>query len=55
MVLQLHSALVLIFTPCKLVCGTSPRICDTNHLFLELPLLKDRLEEYIKKMLVDGL
>ncbi|KAL5542702.1 hypothetical protein UlMin_010412 [Ulmus minor] len=39
---------------CK-VCGTPPRIRDTNHLFLELPLLKDRLEEYIKKMSVDGL
>ncbi|GMY15990.1 methionine--tRNA ligase, cytoplasmic [Fagus crenata] len=34
---------------CK-VCQTTPRIRDTNHLFLELPLLKDKLEEYIKKM-----
>ncbi|KAK9942897.1 hypothetical protein M0R45_008540 [Rubus argutus] len=34
---------------CK-VCKSTPRIRDTNHLFLELPLLKDRLEEYINKM-----
>jgi methionyl-tRNA synthetase len=39
---------------CKQVCQTTPRIRDTNHLFLELPLLKDKLEEYIKKMSVDG-
>ncbi|KAK9938850.1 hypothetical protein M0R45_015567 [Rubus argutus] len=38
---------------CK-VCKTSPRIRNTNHLFLELPLLKDKLEEYIKKASVDG-
>lgn len=38
---------------CK-VCKTSPWIRDTNHLFLELPLLKDKLEEYIKKASVDG-
>ncbi|VVA39114.1 PREDICTED: aminoacyl tRNA [Prunus dulcis] len=30
---------------CK-VCKTTPRIRDTNHLFLELPLLKDKLEEF---------
>ncbi|KAM5569576.1 hypothetical protein ABKV19_016866 [Rosa sericea] len=34
---------------CK-VCKSTPRIRDTNHLFLELPLLKDRLEEYINRM-----
>ncbi|KAF5452117.1 hypothetical protein F2P56_027150 [Juglans regia] len=38
---------------CK-VCQKTPRIRDTNHLFLELPLLKDRLEEYINKMSVAG-
>ncbi|XP_061991378.1 probable methionine--tRNA ligase [Rosa rugosa] len=38
---------------CK-VCKSTPRIRDTNHLFLELPLLKDRLEEYINKMSVEG-
>uniref|UniRef100_A0A5B7AHJ9 methionine--tRNA ligase n=1 Tax=Davidia involucrata TaxID=16924 RepID=A0A5B7AHJ9_DAVIN len=38
---------------CK-VCQTTPRIRDTNHLFLELPLLKDKLEEYINSMSVAG-
>ncbi|KAL2463371.1 putative methionine--tRNA ligase [Forsythia ovata] len=38
---------------CK-VCGNSPRIQDTNHLFLELPLLRDKLEEYINNMSVAG-
>nr|DAD23988.1 TPA_asm: hypothetical protein HUJ06_025451 [Nelumbo nucifera] len=38
---------------CKL-CQTTPRIRDTDHLFLELPLLKDKLEEYINKMSVAG-
>ncbi|KAL5717476.1 methionine--tRNA ligase [Ranunculus cassubicifolius] len=28
-------------------CGTTPQIRDTEHMFLELPLLKDKLEEYI--------
>jgi len=39
---------------CK-VCRNTPRIRDTNHLFLELPLLKDKLEEYINHMSVVGL
>ncbi|CAL5401704.1 unnamed protein product [Camellia sinensis] len=38
---------------CK-VCRNTPRIRDTNHLFLELPLLKDKLEEYINEMSVAG-
>ncbi|XP_057958374.1 methionine--tRNA ligase, cytoplasmic [Malania oleifera] len=38
---------------CK-VCQSTPRIRDTNHLFLELPLLKDKLEAYIKNMSVCG-
>eukprot|EP00262_Sarcandra_glabra_P020927 TRINITY_DN8529_c0_g2_i4.p1 TRINITY_DN8529_c0_g2~~TRINITY_DN8529_c0_g2_i4.p1 ORF type:complete len:812 (+),score=143.20 TRINITY_DN8529_c0_g2_i4:37-2436(+) len=38
---------------CK-VCQTTPRIRDTDHLFLELPLLSDKLEEYIKNMSVAG-
>lgn len=33
---------------CK-VCKNTPRVRDTDHLFLELPLLKDRLEEYINR------
>lgn len=32
----------------------TPRIRDTNHLFLELPLIKDKLEEYISNMSVAG-
>ncbi|KAL5054882.1 hypothetical protein RYX36_035564 [Vicia faba] len=39
---------------CKVVCRNSPRICDTDHLFLELPLLKDKLEKYINEMSVAG-
>ncbi|CAA7393341.1 unnamed protein product [Spirodela intermedia] len=38
---------------CK-VCGRTPQIRDTDHLFLELPLLKDKLEDYINKMSVAG-
>ncbi|KAL2455536.1 putative methionine--tRNA ligase [Abeliophyllum distichum] len=38
---------------CK-VCGNTPRIQETNHLFLELPLLRDKLEEYINNMSVAG-
>ncbi|KAG5514778.1 hypothetical protein RHGRI_035985 [Rhododendron griersonianum] len=38
---------------CK-ICQATPRIRDTEHLFLELPLLKDKLEEYINKMSVVG-
>eukprot|EP00252_Welwitschia_mirabilis_P007445 TRINITY_DN1880_c0_g1_i1.p1 TRINITY_DN1880_c0_g1~~TRINITY_DN1880_c0_g1_i1.p1 ORF type:complete len:813 (-),score=184.82 TRINITY_DN1880_c0_g1_i1:280-2718(-) len=43
----------LIKPRCK-VCRTPPRIRDTEHLFLELPKLKDKLEEYVKKMSVVG-
>ncbi|XP_030533847.1 probable methionine--tRNA ligase [Rhodamnia argentea] len=39
----------LIEPRCK-VCQATPRIRDTNHLFLELPLLKDKLVEYINEM-----
>lgn len=39
----------LIDPRCK-VCQTTPRIRDTNHLFLELPQLKDKLVEYINEM-----
>ncbi|CAJ1934060.1 unnamed protein product [Sphenostylis stenocarpa] len=38
---------------CK-VCQKTPRIRDTDHLFLELPLLKDKLEKYISEMSVVG-
>ncbi|GAV58990.1 tRNA_bind domain-containing protein/tRNA-synt_1g domain-containing protein, partial [Cephalotus follicularis] len=43
----------LIDPRCK-VCQTAPRIRDTNHLFLELPLLKEELEKYISNMSVAG-
>ncbi|KAJ0051563.1 hypothetical protein Pint_01529 [Pistacia integerrima] len=43
----------LIDPRCK-VCQMTPRIRDTNHLFLELPLIKDKLEEYINNMSVAG-
>ncbi|XP_059432242.1 probable methionine--tRNA ligase [Corylus avellana] len=38
---------------CKVCCKT-PQIRDTDHLFLELPMLKDKLEEYINNMSVAG-
>ncbi|CAN4095957.1 unnamed protein product [Withania somnifera] len=38
---------------CK-VCRNTPCIRDTDHLFLELPLLKDKLEAYINNMSVSG-
>lgn len=38
----------------KQVCQTTPRIRDTDHLFIELPLLKDKLEEYINETSVTG-
>ncbi|XP_052211175.1 probable methionine--tRNA ligase [Diospyros lotus] len=38
---------------CK-VCQSIPQVRDTGHLFLELPLLKDKLEEYINKMSAEG-
>ncbi|XP_023745694.1 probable methionine--tRNA ligase [Lactuca sativa] len=43
----------LINPRCK-VCKTSPRIRDTDHLFLELPLLEEKLREYISTMSVAG-
>lgn len=36
------------------VCQETPRIRDTDHLFLELPLLKDVLVKYINKMSIEG-
>ncbi|CAN1806992.1 Probable methionine--tRNA ligase [Linum perenne] len=38
---------------CK-VCHSSPRILDTCHLYLELPLLKDKLEKYIESTSATG-
>ena len=39
---------------CEQQCKNTPRIRDTNHLFLELPLLKDKLVSYIESMSVAG-
>lgn len=44
----------LIFGLWLQACQKTPRIRDTKHLFLELPLLKDKLVEYINKMSVAG-
>ncbi|CAL4938253.1 unnamed protein product [Urochloa decumbens] len=44
----------LIDPKCK-VCKNTPRIRDTDHLFLELPLLKDKLVNYINETSVAGL
>ncbi|XAR58737.1 Methionine--tRNA ligase [Bertholletia excelsa] len=38
---------------CK-VCQAAPQIRNTDHLFLELPLLNDKLEEYINNTSVVG-
>ncbi|KAG7585349.1 Methionyl/Valyl/Leucyl/Isoleucyl-tRNA synthetase anticodon-binding [Arabidopsis thaliana x Arabidopsis arenosa] len=38
---------------CK-VCKTTPGFRDTDHLFLELPLLKDKLKIYIKETSSSG-
>ncbi|KAJ3703440.1 hypothetical protein LUZ61_007145 [Rhynchospora tenuis] len=43
----------LIDPKCK-VCQNTPHIRDTNHLFLELPLLREQLEKYITEMSVAG-
>ncbi|KAI5604345.1 hypothetical protein BDE02_01G282700 [Populus trichocarpa] len=43
----------LINPRCK-QCKNTPRIRDTNHLFLELPLLKDKLVHYIESTSVAG-
>ncbi|XP_039140295.1 probable methionine--tRNA ligase isoform X2 [Dioscorea cayenensis subsp. rotundata] len=39
----------LVDPKCK-VCGSTPHFRDTKHLFLELSLLRERLEEYICTM-----
>ncbi|KAK6122810.1 hypothetical protein DH2020_043453 [Rehmannia glutinosa] len=43
----------LLDPKCK-VCRNTPHIREANHIFLELPLLKDKLEEYINNMSVAG-
>ncbi|GJV96476.1 probable methionine--tRNA ligase, partial [Tanacetum coccineum] len=46
------SKLLSLINPRSKVC---PRICDTKHLFLELPLLEAKLREYMDKMSVESL
>jgi methionyl-tRNA synthetase len=36
------------------VCRNTPRIRDTEHLFLELPMLREKLEKYITEMSAAG-
>uniref|UniRef100_A0A0E0M7E6 methionine--tRNA ligase n=1 Tax=Oryza punctata TaxID=4537 RepID=A0A0E0M7E6_ORYPU len=36
------------------VCGSTPCVRDTDHLFLELPLLREKLEKYIDETSVAG-
>ncbi|XP_060172218.1 methionine--tRNA ligase, cytoplasmic-like [Lycium barbarum] len=43
----------LVDPKCK-VCRNTPCIRDTDHLFLELPLLKDKLEAYVNDLSVAG-
>ncbi|PKA57861.1 putative methionine--tRNA ligase [Apostasia shenzhenica] len=43
----------LLDPKCK-VCRNPPQIRDTDHLFLELPLLRSKLEEFINQMSVAG-
>ncbi|KAL9162010.1 hypothetical protein ABFS82_07G059400 [Erythranthe guttata] len=43
----------LLEPKCK-VCRDTPCIRDTNHLFIELPKLKDKLEEYISATSASG-
>lgn len=38
---------ITIFCSAYKVCATSPGIRDTEHLFLELPLLEAKLRQYI--------
>ncbi|KAM1570347.1 probable methionine--tRNA ligase [Malus sylvestris] len=38
---------------CK-ACQARPCIRETNHLFLELPLLKDKVEEFVNNLSVEG-
>ncbi|KAL5784316.1 hypothetical protein ACOSQ2_006708 [Xanthoceras sorbifolium] len=50
---KLLNATELIDPKCR-NCQSTPHIRDTNHLFLDLPSLKDKLEEYINNMSVAG-
>ncbi|KQJ97478.1 hypothetical protein BRADI_3g31100v3 [Brachypodium distachyon] len=43
----------LVDPKCK-VCGVTPCVRDTDHLFLELPQLREKLEKYIDETSVAG-
>uniref|UniRef100_A0ACD5ZRK6 Uncharacterized protein n=1 Tax=Avena sativa TaxID=4498 RepID=A0ACD5ZRK6_AVESA len=49
----LNSSTELIDPKCK-SCGGTPCVRDTDHLFLELPLLREKLEKYIDETSVAG-
>ncbi|GMH18851.1 hypothetical protein Nepgr_020692 [Nepenthes gracilis] len=36
------------------MCQATPHVRDMDHMFLELPFLKDKLEKYISKMTEAG-
>lgn len=40
---------ITIKKPSLQVCGNSPHIQETEHLFLDLPKLKDKLEAYVEE------
>lgn len=50
---RLLNSTELIDPKCK-VCGCTPCVRDTDHLFLELPLLREKLEKYIVETSVAG-
>ncbi|CAN6288270.1 unnamed protein product [Urochloa humidicola] len=50
---ELLNSIELIDPKCK-VCGSTPCIRETDHLFLELPLLKEKLEAFIDRASGDG-
>ena len=35
-------------------CGSAPRVEKTKHLYIDLPKIRDRLEEWMKKASVEG-
>ncbi|XP_052134881.1 probable methionine--tRNA ligase [Oryza glaberrima] len=50
---KLLNSTELVNPKCK-VCGSTPCVRDTDHLFLELPLLREKLEKYIDETSVTG-
>jgi methionyl-tRNA synthetase len=50
---KLLNSTELVNPKCK-VCGSTPCVRDTDHLFLELPLLREKLEKYIDETSLTG-